>query len=313
VTAPDIFDRKLLRLRRERAAQRADAPDFLLRRAGEEMVDRLAAIERRFSPVLVTGDLPAPFREALRERGGDGPLIAMEGSSGLLAHGGAGLALCGSEEFLPFRDASLGLVVSALTLHFVNDLPGALVQIRRALKPDGLFLGAVLGGRTLMELREAFIAAETEQEGGASPRVMPTADVRDYGALLQRAGFALPVVDADPVTVTYASPLGLLRDLRGMGATNMLLARRKTFLRRGTFLRALEIYQERFTAPDGRVRASFEIIHLAGWAPHESQQKPLRPGSAAARLADALGVEEHRLKTDTGRGEKRDDETGHSG
>jgi NADH dehydrogenase [ubiquinone] 1 alpha subcomplex assembly factor 5 len=294
VTAPDLFDRKLLRLRRERAARSDDPPDFLLRRAGEEMVERLGAIERRFSPVLTIGAMPAPFRAALRGFG-DGPFLDMAWSPALLPRG-EGPALCADEEALPFRDASLGLVISALTLQFANDLPGALVQIRRALTPDGLFLGAVLGGRTLAELREAFIEAETEQEGGASPRVMPMGDIRDYGALLQRAGFALPVADADIVTVTYASPLGLLRDLRGMGAANMLLARRKTFLRRATFARAMEIYQERFAAPNGRVNASFEIIHLAGWGPHESQQKPLKPGSAAARLADALGVEEHRLK-----------------
>lgn len=295
MTAPDLFDRKLLRLRRERAARSDDPPDFLLRRAGEEIVERLGAIERRFSPVLTIGAMPAPFRKALRGLGGDGPFIDMESSPALLPRGD-GPALCGDEEALPFKDGSLGLVISALTLHFANDLPGALVQIRRALAPDGLFLGAVLGGRTLAELREAFIEAETEQEGGASPRVMPMGDIRDYGALLQRAGFALPVADADPVTVTYASPLGLLRDLRGMGAANMLLARRRTFLRRATLARALEIYQQRFALPNGRVSASFEIIHLAGWGPHESQQKPLKPGSAAARLADALGVEEHRLK-----------------
>ena len=207
------------------------------------------------------------------------------------------MRLCGDEEALPFKDASLGLVISGLTLQFANDLPGALVQIRRALKADGLFLGAVLGGQTLAELRDAFITAETEEEGGASPRVAPMADVRDYGGLMQRAGFALPVVDADIVTVTYASPLGLFRDLRGMGATNALLARRKTFLRRATLARTLEIYQERYAAGGGRIKASFEIIYLAGWAPHESQQKPLKPGSAAARLADALGVQEHRLKS----------------
>jgi SAM-dependent methyltransferase len=221
----------------------------------------------------------------------------MAASPVLLPRGGGALILCGEEEALPFKDASLGLVMSGLTLHFANDLPGALVQIRRALKPDGLFLGAVLGGQTLAELRDAFIAAETEVEGGASPRIMPMADVRDYGGLMQRAGFALPVVDADPVTVTYASPLGLFRDLRGMGATNALAARRKTFLRRTTLTRALEIYQQRHAAGGGRVKASFEIIYLSGWAPHESQQKPLKPGSAAARLADALGVKEHRLKS----------------
>lgn len=296
MTAPDLFDRQLLRLRRERAAHRGDAPDFLLRRAAEEMADRLRVVKRDFAPVLTIGAAPGLLGEALRGLGGEGARVEMAASPALLPPAGQGMALCGDEEALPFKDASLGLVVSGLTLQLANDLPGALVQIRRALKPDGLFLGAVLGGRTLTELRDAFITAETEQEGGASPRVMPMADIRDYGALMQRAGFALPVVDADPVTVTYASPLGLLRDLRGMGATNALISRRKTFLRRATLARAMEIYQGRYASERGRVKASFEIIYLAGWAPHESQQKPLKPGSAAARLADALGVEEHRLK-----------------
>ena len=296
MTAPELFDRRLLRLRRERAARQGERPDFLLARTAEEMADRLLAVKREFAPVLTVGAVPGLLAEAFRRIGGDGPRIEMAASPALVLAAGRSAALCGEEELLPFKDASLGLVVSGLMLQFANDLPGALVQIRRALKPDGLVLGAVLGGQTLAELRDAFITAETEQEGGASPRVMPMADVRDYGALMQRAGFALPVVDADPVAVTYGSPLALLRDLRGMGATNVLLARRKSFLRRATLARTLEIYQERYAAGPGRVKASFEIIYLAGWAPHESQQKPLKPGSAAARLADALGVEEHRLK-----------------
>jgi SAM-dependent methyltransferase len=293
VTVPDLFDRKLLRLRRERALRAGPMPDFLLRRAAEEVLDRLSVMKRPFAPVLTIGAMPGVLSGTLAGFG-EGPHIEMAPSPALLS--GNGLRLVGEEELLPFKDASLGLIVSGLTLQFANDLPGALVQFRRALKPDGLFLGAVLGGRTLAELRDSLIEAETELEGGASPRVAPAADIRDYGALLQRAGFALPVADADLVTVTYASPLGLLRDLRAMGATNVLLARRKTFLRRATLLRAMEIYQERFGTENGRVRASFEIIHLAGWGPHESQQKPLKPGSAAARLADALGTKEHQLK-----------------
>ena len=296
MTVPDLFDARLLRNRRERAARAGAMPDFLLRRATEEIIDRLTAIARQFSPVLTVGAAPGVLGDALGGFG-EGPHIEMAPSAALLS--GSGLRVCGEEELLPFKDGSLGLIVSGLTLQSANDLPGTLVQFRRALKPDGLFLGAVLGGQTLAELREALIEAETELEGGASPRVAPMADIRDYGALLQRAGFALPVADADLVTVTYASPLNLLRDLRAMGATNVLTARRKTFLRRATLLRAMEIYQERFAAPagGGRVRASFEIIHLAGWGPHESQQKPLKPGSAAARLADALGATEHRLKS----------------
>ena len=186
--------------------------------------------------------------------------------------------------------ASLDLVVSALALQFVNDLPGTLIQIRRALKPDGLFLAAMIGGDSLAELREAFAQAEAEVEGGVSPRVAPFADLRDLGALLQRAGFALPVTDVDRVTVRYASPLALMHDLRRMGAGNALSERRRTPLRRATLRRVLEIYAERFADPDGRIRATFEIVWLSGWAPHESQQQPLRAGlgeNAARRRACA--------------------------
>jgi SAM-dependent methyltransferase len=179
-----------------------------------------------------------------------------------------------------------------LALQFVNDLPGTLIQIRRALKPDGLLLAALIGGDSLIELREAFGEAESEVEGGASPRVAPFADVRELGGLLQRAGFALPVVDSDRLTVRYSTVLALMHDLRRMGATNMLRERRRTPLRRATLQRMTEIYARRFTDPDGRLRASFEIVWLSGWAPHESQQKPLKPGSAAQRLADALGTRE---------------------
>ena len=196
------------------------------------------------------------------------------------------------EEALPFRDGSLDLVVSALALQFLNDLPGALIQIRRALKPDGLFLAALLGGDTLTELRQSFAAAEAEIEGGVSPRVAPFADVREMGALLQRAGFALPVTDVERLTVRYSSPFFLMGELRRMGATNVLIERRRALLRRDTLKRMAQIYAERFSDPDGRVRATFELIWLSGWAPHESQQKPLRPGSAQTRLADALGVRE---------------------
>jgi SAM-dependent methyltransferase len=202
------------------------------------------------------------------------------------------LTVVADEEALPFRDGSLDLVVSALTLQFVNDLPGALIQIRRALKPDGLFLAALIGGDSLTELRAAFAQAESEVEGGVSPRVAPFADLRDLGALLQRAGFALPVTDIDRVTVRYPSPLALMHDLRRMGATNVLTERRRKPSRRATLQRLFEIYAERFADADGRIRATFEIVWLSGWAPHESQQQPLKPGSAKMRLADALRTAE---------------------
>ena len=197
-----------------------------------------------------------------------------------------------SEEALPFRDQSLDLVVSALSLHLVNDLPGALVQIRRALKPDGLFLAALLGGSTLIELGTRCWRPRRSWKAGQVPRVAPFADVQDLGALLQRARFALPVVDADTVTVTYADPLALMREVRAMGAANALRARRRAPLRRATLMRALALYQERFGLPNGRVPATFEIITLTAWAPHESQQQPLQPGTAKMRLADALGTVE---------------------
>jgi SAM-dependent methyltransferase len=183
-------------------------------------------------------------------------------------------------------------VVSACALQFVNDLPGTLIQVRRALKPDGLFLAAMIGGDSLAELREAFAQAEAEVEGGVSPRVAPFADLRDLGGLLQRAGFALPVTDVDRLSVRYTSPFALMHDLRRMGAGNALSERRRTPLRRATLRRVLEIYTERFSDPDGRVRATFEIIWLSGWAPHQSQRQPLKPGSATTRLADALRTQE---------------------
>ena len=250
-------------------------------------MERLVAVQRRFPVALNLGAYHGLIGRRLRQMPGVEMVIDAEAAPHLLAqcHGPRVRA---DEEALPFRDQSLDLVVSGLALQLVNDLPGALIQVRRALKPDGLLLAALLGGDTLIELRNAFLAAEEEIEGGASPRVAPFADVRDLGALLQRAKFALPVVDADTVTVTYADPLALMREIRAMGAANALRARRRAPLRRNTLLRALEIYRERFGLADGRVRATFEIVTLTAWAPHESQQQPLQPGSAKMRLADAL-------------------------
>jgi SAM-dependent methyltransferase len=200
------------------------------------------------------------------------------------------------EEALPFADASIDLFVSALSLQLVNDLPGTLVQVRRALRPDGLLLAALLGGATLHELRDAWLTAEAEISGGASPRVSPFADVRDLGGLLQRAGFALPVVDSETITVTYSDPLALMRELKAMGASNVLVARDRRPVTRGLLLRAAEIYADRFAAPDGRVPATFEVLTLTAWAPDASQPQALRPGSAQTRLADALGVKESKLE-----------------
>jgi SAM-dependent methyltransferase len=270
--APLLFDRATLRARQSRALKQG-AETFLLDRVTEDLNDRLQAVLRHFGD---GADVATP---------GLGLVDALAGRVASLAH----IDIPDDESRgLGLTPASLDLAVSALGLHLVNDLPGVLAQLRRALRPDGLLLAALLGGDTLTELRQSFAAAEAELEGGISPRVAPMADLRDVGALLQRAGFALPVTDLDHVVVRYDSAFALMRDLRRMGATNMLHERRRTPLRRATLLRMAQIYGERFADPDGRIRASFDIIWLSGWAPHESQQKPLKPGSAKASLADAV-------------------------
>jgi NADH dehydrogenase [ubiquinone] 1 alpha subcomplex assembly factor 5 len=286
-----VFDRRLLTKRRNRVAASIARHDFLLQRVADDLAERLGAIKRTFPVVLDLGAHHGLLGRRLRMLPGVELVISADPAERLLAQCDPPRVQA-DEEALPFADASLDLVVSGLALQFVNDLPGTLVQVRRALRPDGLLLAAMLGGATLHELRTAFLLAEEEVEGGASPRVAPFADVRDLGSLLQRAGFALPVVDADAVTVTYADPLALMHELRAMGATNVLLARRRTPLRRTTLARAVAIYAERFGLANGRVPATFEIMTLTGWAPHESQKKPLRPGSAKVRLADALGTRE---------------------
>ena len=290
---PLIFDRALLRTRRRRAAALGPVT-FLLDRVADDLADRLGAVLRRFELAADVGTPGEAVRGALARLGSIGRIVAVDATSAARQPDGANTAnlVAADEEALPFRDASLDLMVSALALQFVNDLPGVLVQIRRALKPDGLFLAALIGGETLTELRQAFAAAESEVEGGASPRVAPFADVRTLGDLLQRAGFALPVADSDRYTLRYATPFALMAELRHMGATNALVARRRTPLRRTTLLRMAEIYRERFADTDGRVRATFDIVWLSGWAPHPDQQQPLKPGSAQTRLADALGARE---------------------
>jgi SAM-dependent methyltransferase len=284
-----LFDRALLRRRRARAALLGPA-NFLMDRVAAELADRLAAIMRRFALAADIGSPTAAVGRALRSSAQLDTLIGVAASDRLGQD--AGPTIRADEEALPFKDAALDLVVSALGLQFVNDLPGTLLQIRRALKPDGLFLAAFLGEATLTELRQAFAAAESEIEGGLSPRVAPFVDVRTLGGLLQRAGFALPVVDRDTLTARYDSAFALMQDLRRMGATNVLIERRRTPLRRATLMRAAEIYAARFADQDRRVRATFDVVWVSGWAPHPDQQQPLRPGSARARLADALGATE---------------------
>jgi SAM-dependent methyltransferase len=270
--APLLFDRALLRARQSRAS-RLEPATFLLDRVAGDMAERLQAVVRKFDHGADIGTVGEAVRNVL------------SGGVGVLTH----VDLPNSEsDGLALAPESLDLAVSALALQFVNDLPGVLTQIRRALQPDGLLLAAMIGGDTLTELRQSFAAAEAELESGVSPRVAPFADLRDIGALLQRAGFALPVTDVDRIVVRYGNAFALMQDLRRMGATNILVERRRTPTRRATLLRMAQIYGERFADSDGRIRATFDVIWLSGWAPHESQPKPLKPGSATASLADAV-------------------------
>ena len=290
-----IFDRALVRRRRDRAAATLAGHDYLHREIAERLGDRLGDIDRRFARALDLGC-----------HGGQiGRLAALDGQIDWLAQcdlapamaamaprGDARVRLAGDEEALPFAAAVFDLVLSATGLQWVNDLPGTLIQLRRALAPDGVLLACLPGGATLGELRAVLTEAELAEDGGASPRISPFVDIRDAAALLQRAGFAMPVVDGDRIAVTYADPRELLRDLRRSGEANALVERRRAPLRRGTLARAMALYRDRYPAPGGRISATFEILTLTGWAPHADQPKPLRPGSATQRLAAALGAEE---------------------
>ena len=293
--APKIFDRDLLARRRDRVAGQAGAHDFLLTRVAEDFAERIGIVRRTFKAGLNIDAHHGVLSRRLRGLGNIGAMIDAGDSERLLALCD-GPRLMADVEALPIGDGALDLAVSGLSLQLVNDLPGALIQLRRALKPDGLLLAALLGGESLRELREAWLVAEEEMTGGVSPRVAPFADVRALGGLLQRAGFALPVADNDVVIVTYENPLRLMAEVKGMGASNMLVDRRRVPVTRGLLKRVCEVYAERFSAQDGRVRATFEIVTLTAWVPHESQPKPLRPGSAQMRLADALGVKEGEIK-----------------
>jgi SAM-dependent methyltransferase len=271
-TAPLLFDRALLRVRQGRA-QRGAPATFLLDRVAGDMAERLQVVVREFKSAADIGTPGDQVRGALTGRADQFAYVELPDIE---------------SEPLPLAPESLDLAVSALAFQFVNDLPGVLAQIRRALRPDGLLLAAMIGGDTLTELRQSFAAAEAECEGGVSPRVAPSADLRDVGSLLQRAGFALPVTDVDRVVVRYDSAFALMTDLRRMGVTNILVERRRAPTRRATLLRMAELYGERFADADGRIRATFDVIWLSGWAPHASQQKPLKPGSAKAGLAEAV-------------------------
>lgn len=287
----NVFDRGLVRRRRDRAAARFHDHDFLVREVADRLADRLADVKRNFATVLDLGCHTGQMAEALRHREDLQTLVQADLSPGMAARA-SGLSVAADEELLPFAEGRFDLVTSCLSLHWVNDLPGALVQIRNTLNPDGLFLGAMLGADTLFELRGSLMEAELDATGGVSPRLSPVADLRDAGGLLQRAGFALPVIDSDVLTVTYPDALALMRDLRGMGETNAVHARSRAMARRDVLVGAAARYAARHAEPDGRITATFQVIYLTGWAPHESQQRPLRPGSAGRRLADALDTSE---------------------
>lgn len=282
-----LFDTNLALTRKLRALR---APDdgayFLAARAADDLIERLSTVDRRFASAVLVHCKTGHARAALEASGKADAITTVEAHPDLHGHGQNGIIA--KDEFLPLEPASHDLVVSLLALHETNDTPGQLFQIRKALKPDGLFIGAFAGSGTLQELRESLLAAETELTGGASPRVYPFADVRAAGALLQRAGFALPVADFENCTVRYDSMFALIRDLRAVGATSALAARSRKPASRALFARAAEIYAQRFSDPDGRIRATFSIVWMSGWAPHESQQKPMKPGSARHSLTDAL-------------------------
>jgi NADH dehydrogenase [ubiquinone] 1 alpha subcomplex assembly factor 5 len=281
-----LFDRRAWRAHRDRAA-RCGSVDFLHAEVAERLIDRLDVVNREFAVALDLGARDGRLAHALAGRRGVQRVIAAEPASRFLG-GSPGARVEADPELVPFHDASFDLIASNLVLHWTADLPGALIQLRRALKPDGLLLAAMLGGGTLVELRTALFEAELAEEGGVSPRVSPAIELADAAALLQRAGYALPVADSETITVTYPDMLALLRDLRGMGETNALAARRRGGLRRATLARAALIYAERFGDAAGRIPASFEVLFLCGWAPHPNQPQPLPRGSATARLAAAL-------------------------
>jgi SAM-dependent methyltransferase len=290
---PQIFDRGLMRRRRIRALAGRGFPDFLCQAAVSEVAERLDLTLRSFELALALGAAAVPLARVLADSGKFGRVISADRTS----PGSAGLIdLVFDEEALPFAPASLDAVIAVLGLESVNDLPGALVQIRRALKPDGLFLTVLFGGETLFELRQAWFAAEAELVGGVSPRVAPFADVRELGGVLQRAGFALPVADVDRLTVRYPSGFAVMAELKAMGLANALSSRSRRPVTAALLARAAAIYEKTFSDPDGKVRATFDLVTLTGWAPAEGQPQPLQPGSARVRLAEALGTTEHKLK-----------------
>lgn len=294
---PTLFNQQILRKRLERTLRKNGADNFLLQRVGEDMIMRISTVKRDFEQCAIFGDPLGAMAKTLQAL----PNLDKITSISLLQNPentSQTPQIIGTEELLPLANGSLNLAISPLTLQHLNDLPGALIQLKRSLKPDGLFIGAFLGGDTLTELRDALLSAEMDIRGGAAPRIHPRVDIRDLGGLLQRAGFTLPVVDADRFTVTYRSVTHLMHDLRDLGLTNNLTEGLGISLTRDIIARLEDIYKTRYPAAKDRIAATFEIIYLTGWSPHESQQQPLKPGSAKTRLADALQTQEFILPED---------------
>ncbi len=288
---PTVFNQQLLRKRLVRAAGSEGVNNFLMQRSAEDIASRIRLIKRDFQLCALFGETCDHMGAMLEALPNLGKMISI-GRNVPDTHTKHPCHIIGTEEYLPLANESLNLAISPLTLQFVNDLPGALIQIKRSLKPDGVFIAAFLGGDSLCELRDALLSAEIDITGGAAPRIHPRVDIRDLGSLLQRAGFALPVVDSDRISVTYQSAVHLMHDLRALGLTSVLTQGAGARLNRRILARLEEIYKQRYPAAGNRIKATFEIIYLTGWAPHESQQIPLKPGSAKARLADALKTQE---------------------
>jgi len=293
---PQIFNRRLHRRRRDRAAKAPLDADFLRVEAAERLAERLDDVTHMFPRAAIIGSGRGHLSRAISGRNGIEQLIGLDMSEQqVIADDVTDLKLCADEEWLPLKEESFDLIASSFALHWVNDLPGTLIQINRALRPDGFFIANLFGNDTLTELRQSLLAAEAAMGSGVAPRVSPFMDVRQAGSLLQRAGFALPVTDIDRLTITYESPFKLLHELRSMGGGNALIETHKGGLRRDVLMAAMQHYQDHFSNDDGRIRVTVDLITMTAWAPHESQPKPLRPGSAKMRLADALNTKEEKL------------------
>lgn len=296
----EIFNRRLIRSRRDRFSAHIKDYNFLHNWAGEQIADRFEDIKREFPcSLFMSPRCDNNVTNKIKNAAGITYPLAMDLSAGMLDHYSDNKFL-GDEEFLPIKKNSLDGVISILNLHTINDLPGALIQINRALKADGVFIGSMFGGETLFELREALNHAEMKIKGGISPRVAPFADKQQMGALMQRTGYALPVIDSELITISYDSIFALMKDVRFMAEGNAVSARSKTMTSRSIMMEAAKYYAENYSEADGKIFATFEIIFVIGWAPHESQQQPLRPGSAKQSLASALGTEEIKTGIQTG-------------